>query len=114
MSDPLPAASVTADLDWKLVAAALATFFATMVTTIWGWFQGRKKSAKAVAEAPAPFQVAGAVLQDNMSLRDNTNAIRDLRDQIVLLIHTLDRTVKGQDELQDELQALIKRLDKVA
>jgi hypothetical protein len=113
MSDPLPGASAAGELDWKLVAAAAATFLATMLTTVWGWIQGRKKSTKAAEPQGPQYQVAAAVLQDNLSLRENTTATRDLRDQIVLLIHTLDRHVKVQDDMQDSLDDLIKRLDKV-
>lgn len=110
MSQPLPDA---AGVDWKLVASAGAVFIGTIVTTVWGWFQGRKKSERSAPDPTAPFHVAGAVLQDNTSLRDNTHAVKDLRDQILLLTHILERHVKVQDELHDDLEDLIKRLDKI-
>ena len=110
MSQPLADA---AGIDWKLVGSAVGVFIATIVTTVWGWMQGRKKSAAASAALPAPeFQFAGAVLQDNTSLRENTRATRDLRDQIMLLSHVLERHVKVQDDIEDHLQELVKRLDK--
>lgn len=111
MSQPLPAA---AEIDWKLVASAVAVFVGTIVTTIWGWFQGRKKSKESTPEPAASYQIAGAVLQDNQSLRDNTQAVRDLRDQVFMLVHVLEGKTKLEMELQDTLEDLIKRLDKAS
>lgn len=120
MSEPLPVAA--AGIDWKLVGSAVGVFIATIVTTVWGWMQGRKKSEKASAQHPDnAFQIAGAVLQDNTSLRDNTQATRELRDQILLLAHILERHVRVQDNLHDgltdvhrEIRELIRRLDKAS
>jgi len=111
MSQPLSPVDVAA-IDWKLVASAAAVFIATAITTVWGWFQGRKKSEKTAAEPS--FQVAGAVLQDNTSLRDNTQAVRDLRDQVFMLIHVLEGKNKTEMDLQDTLEDLIRRLDKAS
>lgn len=112
MSQPLPA--VAAEIDWKLVASAAAVFIGTIVTTVWGWFQGRKKSKASTPEPVSGYQIAGAVLQDNQSLRDNTQAVRDLRDQVFMLIHVLEGKNKVEMELQDTLEDLIKRLDKAS
>lgn len=84
--------------------------------------QGRKKADKASAATPeSAFQITGAVLQDNSSLRDNTHAVRELRDQILILVHILERHVKTQDDLNDgledvhrEIRELIRRLDKAS
>jgi len=112
MSDPLPAEAST--VDWTLVASAIGVFVATMVTTVWGWMQGRKKSSKTADESNSePFHVAGAVLQDNTSLRDNTHAVKELRDQVLLLSHILERHVRIQDNLSNDIDDLMKRLDKV-
>jgi hypothetical protein len=113
MSEPLPPAA--AEIDWKLVGSAVGVFLATIVTTVWGWVQGRKKSEKASATHPDNhFQIAGAVLQDNTSLRDNTQATRELRDQILLLVHVLERHVRVQDDIQESLEELVKRLDRAS
>jgi len=119
MSQPL---SDAVGIDWKLVGSAVGVFIATIVTTVWGWMQGRKKSEKAAAQTPSDFQLAGAVLQDNTSLRDNTQAVRELRDQMLLLAHIMERHVRIQDDLMNDLRRydrvtvdlaeLIKRLDK--
>lgn len=108
MSPPSPDVST---VDWKLVGSAVGVLIATIITTVWGWYQGRKKSRVGAAE-PA-FQIAGAVLQDNTSLRDNTHAVRELRDQIFLLNHTIERQVKVQDDLSDDIEKLLRRLDKI-
>lgn len=110
MSQSLPAA---AEIDWKLVASAAAVFIGTAVTTVWGWIQGRKKSEKAADPAPA-IQIAGAVLQDNTSLRDNTQAVRDLRDQIMFLRDSIERRIRAEDDLQETLEDLVKRLDRAS
>ena len=113
MSQSLPAAT---EIDWKLVASAGAVFIGTVVTTIWGWFQGRKKSQeKASATHPDNhFQIAGAVLQDNTSLRDNTQATRELRDQVFLLSHVMERHVGVQNDIHNELERLIRLLDRAS
>jgi cytosine/adenosine deaminase-related metal-dependent hydrolase len=113
MSDPLPAAQAV-EIDWKLVGSAVGVFLATMVTTVWGWMQGRKKSEKNAATEGAGIHIAGAVLQDNSSLRDNTQAVRDLRDQVMMLVHVLEGKNKVEMELQDTLEDLIKRLDRAS
>ncbi|MAS67367.1 MAG: hypothetical protein CMK82_11305 [Pseudomonadales bacterium] len=112
MSQPLPVAA--AEIDWKLVASAVGVFIATIVTTVWGWFQGKKKSRENTPEPSTSYQIAGAVLQDNASLRDNTQAVRDLRDQIMLLRDTMERRCRAEDELADTLEDLVKRLDKAS
>lgn len=109
MSQSLPV--VAAEIDWKLVASAAAVFIGTAVTTVWGWVQGRKKSEK--ANDPGAVQIAGAVLQDNTSLRENTQAVKDLRDQIMFLRDVMERRIRAEDDLQDTLEDLCKRLDKV-
>jgi hypothetical protein len=109
MSQSLPAAT---EIDWKLVASAAAVFIGTVVTTVWGWFQGKKKSKESAPETASPFQLAGAVLQDNASLRDNTMAVRELRDQIFLLTHVLERRAGLENDLHGELEKLIRLLDR--
>lgn len=111
MSQPL---SDAVAVDWKLVASAAAVFIGTVVTTVWGWFQGRKKSKESAVEPANSFQIAGAVLQDNSSLRENTQAVRDLRDQMLFLRDAIERRIRVEDELQDTLEDLIKRLDKAS
>lgn len=112
MSQPLADA---AGIDWKLVGSAVGVFLATIVTTVWGWMQGRKKSERSSPQAPeASFQFAGAVLQDNTSLRENTQATRELRDQMLLMAHILERHIRVQDDLHDDIEAIIKRLDKAS
>lgn len=109
MSQSLPVAA--AEIDWKLVASAGAVFVGTIVTTVWGWMQGRKKSQEKVDAAP-PVPLAAAVLQDNASLRDNTMAVRELRDQVFLLSHVMERHVGVQNDIHNELERLIRLLDK--
>lgn len=109
MSQPL---SDAAGIDWKLVGSAVGVFIATIVTTVWGWMQGRKKATNSQPEQGV--QIAGAVLQDNASLRDNTNAVRELRDQVFLLAHIMERHVGVQNDIHGELERLIKLLDKAS
>lgn len=100
-------------VDWKLVASAMAVFVATGITTVWGWMQGRRRTRETVSPS-AEFHVSGAVIQDNTSLRDNTAATRELRDQMLLLVHVLERHVKVQDDMQDTLDSLMRRLDRTS
>lgn len=111
MSQPLADA---AGIDWKLVGSAVGVFLATIVTTVWGWMQGRKKSERSTPSAGTDFPFAGAVLQDNTSLRENTQATRELRDQMLLMAHILERHIRVQDDLHDDIEAIIKRLDKAS
>lgn len=107
MSQSLP---VAAEIDWKLVASAAAVFIGTVVTTICGFFQGRKKS-RDNSPAPETVQIAGAVLQDNQALRENTMAVRELRDQVFLLGHILERRIGVENDLHSKVSNLIKLLD---
>ena len=117
MSHALPAAAeAAAGIDWKVFASAVAVFVATTVTTIWGWLQGRKKAEESNSHIRAPgtdIQVVGAVLQDNLSLRENTAATIALRDQVMLLVHLMERRIGLESELVDELKEVRDMLRKL-
>ena len=101
MSEPLSGQAI---IDWKLVASAIGVFIATLVTTVWGWIQGRKKVEKGQTELPH--------LPDLNHLRDNTQSMRDLRDQLLLLSNVLERHIRSHGEFLNELKDLVERLDK--
>lgn len=85
--------STAAGLDWNIVAAAVATFVGTLIVTIFGWYKGRERIQRRLStpEIGGNGMLAGAVLQDNQSLRDATVASRELRDQMLLTHEALDR-----------------------
>lgn len=107
-------------VDWNLAAAAAATFFGTLVVTVWGWFQGKKKIA-ARLEGHQPgheMTVAGAVLLDNQTLREATAVNRELRDRLLVHIEALHSICRAttdntntMDEVLQELRLLRKSID---
>ncbi len=114
MSPPSDVAGEVLGIDWKIVASAFAVFVGTLVTSIWGWMQGQKKASNVLDNPNShQMQVVGAVLQDNQSLRENTNALIALRDQIVILNHSLPKYMESHDSTQEEIDKLLRRLDKV-
>lgn len=71
-----------ANVDWNVVAGAIATFIVTAIVTAFGFRRGLKKINEA---AVTPTAIAGAALMDNMSmimlaeaLKENTSLNRDI------------------------------------
>lgn len=71
-------------IDWQVVGAAIATFFTTAYLSYKGW-QDRKKETQKESH-----QIISGVIQDNMSMAQNTASLVDLRDEI----HELNREVR--------------------
>lgn len=67
-----------ANVDWNVVAGAIATFIVTAVVTAFGFRRGFKR----VNQTPmaTPTSIAGASLMDNMSIIMLTEALRDNTD----------------------------------
>ncbi len=123
MSTPSEIVSQAASVDWNLVAAAAATFLGTLVVTMWGWFQGKKKLA-ARLESGHPIgselQVTGAVLLDNQTIRESTLVSREVRDQLLLnsqALHahckSLDSNTHSIDDVLQELKDIRRSIDKL-
>jgi len=122
MSQPSELVSHAATVDWNLVAAAAATFIGTLVVTVWGWFQGKKKlAARLQSGYPSPDgQITGAVLLDNQTIREATIVNRELRDRLIIHGETLSSNCKAivdnthsLDEVLEELRALRRGVDKL-
>ena len=109
-------ASATATLDWNLVAAAAATFFATALIAVCGWISAKKKVAAKFNDPD--MSVSSVTLMDNQTIRDSTVVNREIRDQLVLNHHAMtclcraieDNTSTG-DAILSELRKLRGRLD---
>lgn len=108
MSSASQVASEVSAIDWHVVGSAVGVGIAAVVTGVWGWLRGEGKAKKKheghIKAEGTDLQVAGAVLQDNQSLRENTQAVRDLRDQVMLLIHTEERKTRVEEELVNVLE----------
>ena len=98
------------NIDWGVVATAAATFIGTMITIIWGWINGHKKLESHLRPEGSDVQIAGAVLQDNTSLRENSQSNRDLRDQVLILVHASERQTQSLDDLTNVVQELLAEL----
>ena len=105
MSTGSTSAPLLLGLDYKIIATALAVFFGTLITTIWGWYSAKKKVAEALtAESSMPTSVTGAVLMDNLTLREQTLVNKEVRDQLIILNHTLARLCKAIDANTDAFE----------
>lgn len=118
MSTPSEIVNHVATVDWNLVAAAVATFLGTLVVTIWGWFQGKKKLASRLEAASSP-EVTGMVLLDNQTLREATLVNREVRDQLLLHSQALNASSKAtqentacMDDVLEELKNIRRSIDK--
>lgn len=119
MSEHLQAAADAADtIDWKIIAGAAGTFVGSCVIALLGWFKGKEKVEKKThlkGEGTVDIALAGVTVQDNLSLRENTQSNRDLRDQTMMLIHCTERTNKTTEEMvnvMEDVLAELKRLRK--
>lgn len=117
MSASLPqVASDALVVDWKIVASAIATGLGTLIITIWGWMKGQQKARQAHSDGALrtgdpDIQVTGAVLQDNTSLKENTQAQRELRDQLMLLRDTMERDIRSRNEQSQNMDDLMSAIN---
>ena len=116
MSHLLEPVKQAATLDWNLVAAAAATFIGTLIATIWGWVQGKKKLHQKL-EGIGEASVTGVAVMDNQTLRELTLVNREVRDQLLLHCHALNANSKAMedntssaDDILDELKRLRRDL----
>lgn len=120
MSAASEVANTAIQLDWKLLAAAAATFLATFIISILGWYQGRKKVSEKVGQLAEGGTVTGAILLDNQTIREATVVSRELRDRLIIhgeVLHscckaTVDNT-NSLDEILAELKGLRRSVDKL-
>lgn len=107
-------------VDWNVVAAAVAVFFGTVITTVLGGLKARSELTKKLLpkDENGGVQLTGAILQDNQTVRDATNASVALRDQLLLMTHAVERLCKStedrtrvDEELLDEVRLLRTGLD---
>lgn len=120
MSQVSDAANTAVQWDWKLIAAAAATFIATFTISILGWLQGRKKVEKRMNDAAGDSGVTAAILLDNQTIREATVVNREVRDR--LLVHceavstntkSIDNHTAALDDVLEELRLIRKGIDKL-
>jgi|AraplaMF_Col_mMF_1032025.scaffolds.fasta_scaffold60219_2 hypothetical protein len=114
MSQVSQAAAEASTLDWKVVAAAVAVFCGTLVTTVWGWIQKRKsfESSHIKGAGVVDVPIAAGIIQDNQTLREATMVNREVRDQLLILNHALMQYNRNQEETNELLEKICRRLDK--
>jgi hypothetical protein len=108
MSQVSTVAEHATTIDWNIVAAAVATFCGTMIVTIWGWFQGKKKVSNHISEGN--YQVTGFAIQDNQTLREATIINREIRDQLLLQNHALTQSCRIMEEKTRVMEELLEEL----
>jgi hypothetical protein len=97
--------------DWKIIAAASATFIATLFTVICGWFQGRKKLHQKLDSTEG--QVTSAILLDNQTIREATAVNRELRDRLLVQCEALHANTRVMTEIADSLEEAVEELKKI-
>lgn len=108
MSQVSSVAEHATTVDWDIVAAAAATFFGTLVITIWGWFQGKKKVNSHLSEGSP--QITGFAIQDNQTLRESTIINREIRDHLLLHHHALIQSCRIMEEKIRVMEELLEEL----
>jgi hypothetical protein len=104
--------STAAGLDWNVVAAAVAVFLGTLITTVFGWYKGRERIQRRLqpVDQGGTAMISGAVLQDNQSLRESTLVARDLRDQLLLTQQSMDHHANCLQDNTRQLADLVEEL----
>lgn len=70
-------------VDWPVFAAAIATFIATLYITWKGWSDKKEEVRR------EPATLLGANLQDNYSLTQNSERVRELTEEMEKLRYDL-------------------------
>lgn len=117
MSQVSTAVSTASSLDWNVAAAAAAVFMGTLLTTVYGWFRGKKKLDVRLGGDDAPA-VTSVVVQDNQTLREMTLVNREVRDQLLLTNHAISNLCKAiegnsgaMEDILHELKVILRRID---
>lgn len=111
MSQASEVANAAALYDWRILAAAAATFVATLVTIVCGWFQGRKKLNEKLGSAEG--QVTSAVLIDNQTIREATAVNREVRDRLLVHCEALHANTKLLTDIAETLDEAVEELKKM-
>lgn len=86
------------NIDWPTVAAAGATFTATLLIAFKGWYDKKESLATTKSE---PVQVLSATIQTGESMMQNTERLRMLTDELEGL----------RDDLRANTAALTRHAD---
>lgn len=112
-------AADAATLDWNVVAAAVAVFVGTLVTTVLGWRKGAKNLEKKLSKDDGTPSVTAAILQDSQTVREATLVSKEVRDQLLLhrvatehLCRSTEESTGVERELVAELRLIREILDK--
>jgi len=101
-------------VDWKVVAGALAVFVGTVVTTIYGWITKKKEtSADTHIKTGMDIPIAGAVIQDNVTLRESVIVYREVRDQLLIHHHALMSQCRSTEDNTRAMDEIIKELNHI-
>lgn len=113
MSQASEIANAATTFDWKLIAAAAATFLATLTISILGWLQGRKKLEKRIEASVGDGPVTGAVLLDNLTLREATIVNREVRDHLLIHCEALKANTKALSDHTDSMDDFLEEVKKL-
>lgn len=103
----------TVAVDWNVVAAAIAVFCGTLITTVWGWLTGKKKIRDHLRMDSLDIPITGAVIQDNQSLRESTLINKEVRDQLLIHHHDLQSSCKATDDNTRVLEEVLDELSRI-
>ena len=63
------------NIDWQVLAAAVASFIVTGYVGMKGWVDKKKETLR-------PVELAGGVIQDNLTMRENTVEVAELKEAV--------------------------------
>lgn len=110
MSQALPAAASVSSIDWTVVATGAAIFVSTVITTVWGWTQAKKKVESQISPDNVSSPPIGAIIQDSKTVHEATIASRELRDQLLLLNHHLPDHLRALEDNTKAIEAIVDDL----
>jgi len=100
-------------VDWNVVAGAIATFIVTVWVAYTGRQSAKKKELEQAEQMMKPQAVlAGATLQDNVTLMHQAESIRSLIDELKLNRNTQERLITHTQELQIEIERLTRAVSR--
>jgi len=101
-------------VDWKVVAAALAVFIGTFVTTVYGWVTKKKETQKSHIKSESfDIPIAGGVIQDNQTLRESVIVYREVRDALLIHHHSVQSQIRSLEDNTRSIDDVAKRLEAI-
>lgn len=93
------------------VAVNAGVFVGMVIVTILGWRFGKKGKDASVDDPKVDVKLAGAIMQDNMTLLMQAEANKTLAERVGTNTHVVERNTDAMKDVCSELERMNRNLE---